>query len=79
MTILFANLHAYLDNMKSSWDLLELRVQYYEEIIKGMLQSIGVPLEKLSFVRGTEYQLSEEYTRDVYRLANMASLNDATR
>ena len=79
VTVLFANLHAYLDNMKSSWEDLVYRVEYYEEVIKGMLESIGVPLDKLKFVRGTEYQLSEAYTKDVYRLANMASLNDATR
>lgn len=55
--ILFADLHAYLDNMKAPWSLLELRVQYYEKVIKAMLKSIGVPLEKLKFVKGTEFQL----------------------
>ena len=34
VTILFADLHAYLDNMKAPWALLELRAQYYEAIIK---------------------------------------------
>ena len=32
VTILFADLHAYLDNMKSSWELLSYRVQYYEHV-----------------------------------------------
>lgn len=59
MTILFADLHAYLDNMKAPWELLSLRTQYYEHSIKAMLESIGVPIEKLKFVRGTEYQLSK--------------------
>ena len=27
-----------------------------------MLTSVGVPLEKLKFVRGTEYQLSKEFS-----------------
>lgn len=58
VTILFADLHAYLDNMKAPWELLELRVQYYEQVIKAMLESIGVPLDKLKFVKGTDYQLS---------------------
>lgn len=47
MTILFADLHAYLDNMKAPWSLLELRTQYYEAAIKAMLKSIDVPIEKL--------------------------------
>jgi hypothetical protein len=33
-----------------------------------MLTSLNIPLEKLRFVRGTDYQLSKEYTLDVYRL-----------
>ena len=59
VTILFADLHAYLDNMKAPWDLLQQRTAYYEALIKAMLRSIGVQLDKLNFVRGTEYQLSK--------------------
>uniref|UniRef100_A0A673ZZZ4 Tyrosyl-tRNA synthetase 1 n=1 Tax=Salmo trutta TaxID=8032 RepID=A0A673ZZZ4_SALTR len=58
VTILFADLHAFLDNMKAPWELLELRVQYYEQVIKAMLESIGVPLDKLKFIKGTDFQLS---------------------
>jgi tyrosyl-tRNA synthetase len=32
-----------------------------------MLKSLDVPLEKLRFIRGTDYQLSKEYTLDVYK------------
>lgn len=79
VTILFADLHAYLDNMKAPWELLALRTQYYEAAIKAMLTSIGVPLEKLKFVRGTEYQLSKEYTLDVYRMSSVITEHDAKR
>ncbi|KAM9532352.1 tyrosine--tRNA ligase, cytoplasmic [Guaruba guarouba] len=79
VTILFADLHAYLDNMKAPWELLELRTRYYENVIKAMLESIGVPLEKLKFVRGTDYQLSKEYTLDVYRLSSMVTQHDAKK
>ena len=57
VTILFADLHAYLDNMKAPWALLQLRTEYYEHAIKAMLESLGVPLDKLKFVRGTDYQV----------------------
>ncbi|XP_031367645.1 tyrosine--tRNA ligase, cytoplasmic isoform X2 [Apis dorsata] len=79
VTILFADLHAYLDNMKAPWELLELRTQYYEKIIKAMLKSIDVPLEKLKFVKGTDYQLSKEYTLDVYRLSSIVTEHDAKK
>lgn len=79
VTILFADLHAYLDNMKAPWDLLSLRTEYYEAAIKAILTSIGVPLEKLKFVRGTEYQLSKEYTLDVYRMSSVITDHDAKK
>jgi len=55
---LIADLHAYLDNMKAPWELLALRTQYYEHAIKAMLTELNVPLEKLKFVKGSDYQLS---------------------
>lgn len=79
VTILFADLHAFLDNMKAPWELLELRVQYYEQVIKAMLESIGVPLDKLKFIKGTDFQLSREYTLDVYRLSSMVTEHDAKK
>ncbi|XP_057652848.1 tyrosine--tRNA ligase, cytoplasmic isoform X1 [Diorhabda carinulata] len=79
VTILFADLHAYLDNMKAPWDLLELRVQYYEHSIKAMLNSIGVPLDKLKFVKGTDYELSKEYSLDVYKMTSVVTEHDAKK
>lgn len=58
MTVLLADLHAFLDNMKAPWDLLDARQEYYEAIIKAMLESIDVPCDKIKFVKGTDFQLS---------------------
>jgi len=79
VTILFADLHAYLDNMKAPWELLKLRTEYYEHVIKAMLSSIGVSVEKLRFVKGTDFQLSKEYTLDVYRLSSVVTEHDARK
>ncbi|XP_033210758.1 tyrosine--tRNA ligase, cytoplasmic [Belonocnema kinseyi] len=79
VTILFADLHAYLDNMKAPWDLLQLRTQYYEAVIKSMLKSIDVPLDNLKFVKGTDYQLSKEYSLDLYRLSSVVTEHDAKK
>ncbi|XP_067950678.1 tyrosine--tRNA ligase, cytoplasmic-like [Watersipora subatra] len=79
VTILFADLHAFLDNMKAPWTLLEKRCEYYQRAIKSMLKSIGVPLEKLRFIKGTDYQLSREYTLDVYKLSSIVTEHDAKK
>lgn len=38
-----------------------------------MLTVIGVPLDKLSFVKGTDYQLSRQYTLDMYQMTAIAT------
>lgn len=79
VTILFADLHAYLDNMKAPWELLSKRTEYYARVIKSALSSIGVPVNKLKFVKGSDYQLSREYTLDVYKLSSLVSEHDAKK
>ncbi|KAK9454203.1 tRNA synthetases class I-domain-containing protein [Dipodascopsis uninucleata] len=77
--ILLADIHAFLDNMKAPLELVNFRAQYYERLIKAVLTTIGVPLDKLTFVFGSSYQFSKEYTMDVYRLSSIVSQNDARR
>ncbi len=79
VTILFANMHAYLDNMKSSWELLEKRTKYYQFIIKEMLKLVNVPVNKLKFVIGTDFQLAKNYTLDVYKLSAITSTKDTQK
>lgn len=74
--VLMADLHAYLDNQKAPWELLTHRTAYYSAIIKATLTSLSVPIDKLEFVQGTDYQLSKQYTLDVYRLSALVSQHD---
>lgn len=79
VTILLADLHGYLDSQKAPWDLLDARTKYYQRVIVAMLKSIGVPIEKLKFVRGTEFELSAEFSQDLFRLISQTSLHDAKK
>ncbi len=79
VTCLFANLHAYLDNMKSNWELLEKRTEYYELVFKEMLKVVGAPLDKLKFVEGTDFQLKEKYTLDMYKMSALTTTRDTVR
>ncbi|ORZ37211.1 tyrosyl-tRNA synthetase [Catenaria anguillulae PL171] len=76
VTVLFANLHAFLDNMKAPWEQLQARTKYYEHLIKAVLTSVGVPIDKLRFVVGTDYQLTEKYNLDAYKLAAMLTTDN---
>ncbi|KAG1151868.1 hypothetical protein G6F37_009137 [Rhizopus arrhizus] len=79
MTVLLADLHAFLDNMKAPLELVQHRVKYYEHMIKTVLSSLGVPIEKLKFVIGSSYELSKEYTMDNFRLCAMVTEHDAKK
>jgi tyrosyl-tRNA synthetase len=67
VTILIADLHAFLDNMKSSFELINHRAEYYKIVIQTMLTSMGVSINRLKFVKGTDFQLSDKYTLDMYK------------
>ena len=79
LTILFADLHAYLDAMKTTWELLELRTQYYETLIKKILLELNVDLEKIKFVKGSNYQLGKEYTIDAYKFMSKMTVDSSQK
>lgn len=79
VTVLLADLHAYLDNMKAPLEVVRFRAKYYECVVKAILTSINVPINRLKFITGSEYQLTADYTMDIFKLSNRVSQNDAKR
>jgi tyrosyl-tRNA synthetase len=59
--------------------VLEFRAQYYERVIRALLRSVGVDLSNLEFVRGSSYQLSPEFSRDLLRLSKKVSVHGAVK
>lgn len=78
-TFLAADLHAHLDDLKSPWELLDARSDYYIEVIKAMLDAVGGHSSKLKTIKGSEFQLEKEYTQDVLRMAATTTLSRAKR
>ena len=79
VVILLADIHGFLDNLKAPISLVESRAVWYRLVITAILESVGVPTEKLQFVLGSSYQKSPEYVMDVYRLSSLVSEHDAKR
>ncbi|KAJ1925620.1 Tyrosine--tRNA ligase cytoplasmic [Tieghemiomyces parasiticus] len=79
VTILLADLHAVLDNLKAPLDLIQHRVRYYEAAVKGMLHSVGVPIAKLKFVVGSSFELTPAYSMDLLRLTTLVTEHDAKK
>ena len=77
--ILLADIHGFLDNLKAPIELVKYRAEYYKFVIISLLKAINVPLEKLEFVLGSSYQLSEKYTMDIFRLSSIVTEHDAKK
>ena len=77
--VLLADLHGFLDADKAPEATLEYRAQYYERVIGALLQAVGVGLENVQFVRGSSYQLTSPFSRDLLRLSKRISVHDAVK
>jgi tyrosyl-tRNA synthetase len=79
VTVLFADIHGFLDNLKAPIEKVGCRTVYYEKLIKAMLGSLGVDLKRIRFVRGSSFQRSSEYVMDLYKLLSLTSEHDAKK
>jgi tyrosyl-tRNA synthetase len=79
VTVLIADLHAHLDDEKSPFELLDARSEYYRLAIEGMVESAGADPDAVTFTRGTEFQLGEPYTLELYRMLADTTISRAQR
>ncbi|KAL6857503.1 Tyrosine--tRNA ligase cytoplasmic [Amphichorda felina] len=79
VTILLADIHGFLDNLKAPIELVENRAEYYRFAITSLLKAMGVSVERLRVVLGSSYQKSPEYVMDLYKLCSVISEHDAKR
>lgn len=77
--ILLADIHGFLDNLKAPIELVNFRAEYYKFVITALLKAVGVSLDKLEFVLGSSYQLTPEYTMDLFRLSSIVTEHDAKK
>jgi tyrosyl-tRNA synthetase len=75
--VLLADLHAFLDSMKSPLEKVKMRSIYYQTMITQMLIRLGVDISKLQFVLGSSYQQSKEFTIDLFKMANRTKVSVA--
>jgi len=79
VTVLIADLHAHLDDEKSPFELLDARSRYYRRAIEAMVEAAGADPGAVEFVRGTEFELDEPYTLDLYHAMAGTTLSRAQR
>lgn len=72
--VLIADLHAALDN--TPWEILEHRYNFYSEIIPPMIEAMGANIEKLEFIKGSNFQLSKDYVMDIFKMSSITSVHN---
>lgn len=73
--ILIADIHAALDDLKSKWEELEIKAEYYKKCIQ-----LAFPWEnEPEFIKGSEYQMDKDYMMDVLKLSTYTTIKRATR
>ena len=73
--ILIADVHSALDDLKSKWEELEAKTEYYKKCVE-----LAFPWEeKPTFVSGSSYQLTKNYQLDVLKLSTSTTIARATR
>ena len=77
--ILLADIHGFLDNLKAPIELVKYRAEYYRFVLTSLLKSLNVPIDRLEVVLGSSYQLSAEYTMDLFRLSSVVSEHDSKK
>ncbi|MEM2143371.1 MAG: tyrosine--tRNA ligase [Candidatus Thorarchaeota archaeon] len=75
-TVLIADYHAYLDDRKTPFELMDLRSRYYEMCIRALL---GPYADRIRFVRGSSYQHKRDYVEDLYLVAGLVTAVRAKR
>ena len=85
VTILFADIHAILDNLKSTPEQIAHRTEFYRFIITTLLSQLFINInrdiaqysDQLRLINGSDFQKSPEYVMDVYKLLSLTSFKNA--
>ena len=73
--ILIADIHACLDDLKTNWEELDKKAEYYQKCIE-----LSFPWhEKPEFIKGSSFQLEKKYVLDTLKISTLATVNRATR
>lgn len=75
--VLLADTHGFLDNLKAPIELIEHRAEYYKKVTQSLLRAVGVSLDQVEFILGSDYQYSRAYRFDLDKLMTQITVNGA--
>jgi len=79
VAILIADIHAQLDERKTPPELVEYRSIYYQLTLTKILNHLGANIEKIKFIKGSQFQLSPTYNMSLLQMASKVTINAAKK
>jgi len=77
VTILADDILSHLDASQVPWELAPHRATYFLDLIKSAMIANKIPLDNVTFVKGSDYQKSEAYALDLYRLTALVTCKES--
>jgi len=75
--LLLADIHGALDG--TPWETLEKRYEYYKAVIPLMFECIGADIEDFEIVKGSSFQMKQDYFVDILKMSTAVTINDCKR
>ncbi len=63
--------------MKSPFELVAKRTEFYKLELNELYKAIGVDVSKIEYITGSDYEFDKEYILDLYRLAELTTAERA--
>lgn len=77
VTVLASDILSHLDGCQVPWEVAIHRAKYYLELIKEAMNTNNIPLQNVRFVKGSDFQLTENYALDMYRMTALVTCKDS--
>ena len=68
-----------LDDLKCPFEKIAFRTEFYTKMLKAMLKVLGADLSKITFIKGSDYQLKPEITMDLFKLCSITTVSRAKK
>ena len=76
VTVLLADIHEMLDSSLLNMNIIKHRCNAYIELIINILDFLDISSHNIDFVLGSEFQTSNDYTLDIYKISALTSIHD---
>ena len=73
VTVLLADIHAALDDLKCSWEDLATRTEYTKKVVELSVDWQNKP----KLVKGSDFQLNRDYQMDIFKMATKLTVKNA--